>query len=211
MFKEERNGSIKGLWIARNVSTIHHFLFSRASVAEASSIKICLDKYYKWSGQLVNASKSSIHFTKNTKPTIYAAITRIIPYSSTSSSNLYLGLPFLMGNSKKVAFQSILDKVLSRIEGWRAKTLSQAGRLTFIKSVAAALPSYAMSSFLLPNSICIGLDRIFKNFWWGFSPKKVRNLSLKAWDSLCLPKSVGGLGLKRMKDVDLKTWLETSH
>jgi hypothetical protein len=116
-----------------------------------------------------------------------------------------------MGNSKNVAFQSILDKVLNRIECWRAKTLSQAGRLTLIKSVAATLPSYAMSSFLLPNSICIGLDRIFKNFWWGFSPKKVRNLSLKAWDSLCLPKSVGGLGLKRMKDVDLKTWLETSH
>jgi hypothetical protein len=95
MFKEERNGSIKGLQIARNVSAIHHLLFvadllifGKASVAEASSIKICLDKYCKWSCQLVNASKSSIHFTKNTKPTIFAAITRIIPYSSTSSSNL---------------------------------------------------------------------------------------------------------------------------
>jgi hypothetical protein len=210
MFKEERNGSIKGLRIARNVATIHHLLFAddllifgRASIAEATSIKICLEKYYKWSGQLVTASKSSIHFTKNTKPTISTAISRIIPYSTTSSSNLYLGLPILMGNSKKKAFQSILDKVLRRIEGWRAKTLSQAGRLTLIKSIAAALPSYAMSTFLLPNSIYTALDRIFKNFWWGFHPKKVRNLSMKAWDSLCLPKSVGGLGLRRMKDVNL--------
>jgi hypothetical protein len=177
MFKEERNGSIKGLWIARNVTAIHHLLFAddllifgRASIAEATSIKIYLDKYYKWSGHLVNASKSSIHFTKNTKPTISTAISRIIPYSTTSSSNLYLGLPILMGNSKKKAFQSILDKVLRRIEGWRAKTLSQAGRLTLIKSIAATLPSYAMSTFLLPNSIYTALDRIFKNFWWGFHP-----------------------------------------
>jgi hypothetical protein len=108
-----------------------------------------------------------------------------------------------MGNSKRQAFQSIVDKVLRRVEGLRAKTLSQAGRLTLIKSVAATLPSYAMSTFLLPNGIYTALDRIFKNFWWGFHPKKVINLSLKAWDSLCLPKSVGGLGLRRMKDVNL--------
>jgi hypothetical protein len=210
LFKEERNGSIKGFRIARNVSAIHHLLFAddliifgRASVAEVASIKLCLDKYCKWSGQLVNASKSSIHFTKNTLPSISTAIKSIIPYSTNSSNNLYLGLPILMENSKKMAFQSILDKVLNRIEGWRAKHLSQAGRLTLIKTVAAALPSYAMSSFMLPNSICTALDRIFKNFWWGFHPKKVRNLSLKAWDSLCLPKSVGGLGLKRVRDVNL--------
>ena len=78
----------------------------KASVAEATSIKICLDKYCKWSGQQVNAIKSSIHYTKNTKPTISAAISKIIPYSTTSLSNLYLGLPILMGSSKNQAFQS---------------------------------------------------------------------------------------------------------
>jgi hypothetical protein len=66
-----------------------------------------------------------------------------------------------MGNSKKRAFQGIIDKVLCRIEGWRAKTLSQAGRLVLIKSVAATLPSYAMSSFLLPISCCKELDKAF--------------------------------------------------
>jgi hypothetical protein len=60
-----------------------------------------------------------------------------------------------------------------------------------------------MSSFLLPNSFCNALDRIFKNLWWGFHPKKARNLSFKAWDSLCLLKSFGGLGLRRMRDVNL--------
>jgi hypothetical protein len=69
-----------------------------------------------------------------------------------------------MGNSKKRAFQGIIDKVHSRIEGGRAKTLSQAGRLVLIKSVAAALPSYAMSTFLLPISFYYELDKIFRNF-----------------------------------------------
>ena len=101
---------------------------------------------------------------KNTWPSLYVAISRVIPYSTNPSNNLYLGLPILMGNSKKRAFQGILDKVLGRIEGWRAKTLSQVGKLVLIKSAEAALPSYAMSSFLLPVNFCTTLDRIFKNF-----------------------------------------------
>jgi hypothetical protein len=37
----------------------------------------------------------------------------------------------------------------------------------------------------------------------GFPNDKSRNLSLKSWSSLCLPKDQGGLGFKLMKDVDL--------
>jgi hypothetical protein len=89
------------------------------------------------------------------------------------------------------------------IEGWKAKSLSQTGRLTLVKAVAAALPSYAMSTFLLLKSICNKLDQMFKNFWWGFPLSKAKNRSLKSWDSLCVPKAAGGLVLRKMKDVNL--------
>jgi hypothetical protein len=69
--------------------------------------------------------------------------------------------------------------------------------------VAAAIPSYAMSSFLLPSTICNKLDQTFKNFRWGFPPSKTRNLTLKSWDSLYLPKAFGGLGFRKMKEVNL--------
>jgi hypothetical protein len=187
MFKEERNGSLKGLRIAINCSPIHHLLFADdllifggASVSVAASIKSCLDKYCRWSSQSIKASKSSIRFSKNTNPTTTELISNIIPYPSNTNTSLYLGLPILMGNPKKRAFQGIIDKVLSRIEGWRAKTLSRVGRLVLIKLEVAALPSYAMSSFLLPMSFYNELDRILKNSWWRFLSKKSRNLSLKA-------------------------------
>jgi hypothetical protein len=210
LFREERKGCINGLRIARNCSPIHHLLFAndllmfgKASVTEATCFKSCLDKYYSWSSQSVNASKSSIRFNKNTNPAISDAITSLLPYSTNPTKSLYLGLLILMGNSKKIAFQGIIDKVHSRIDGWRAQTLSQASRLVLIKLVAAALPSYAMSSFLLPISCCEELDRLFKNFWWVVPSKKSRNLSLKAWDSLCIPKVLGGLGIRKMRDVNL--------
>jgi hypothetical protein len=54
--------------------------------------------------------------------------------------------------------------VLNKIEGWRAKPLSQAGRTVLIKVTAAAIPSYTMSTYMLPISLCNTLDRSFKNF-----------------------------------------------
>jgi hypothetical protein len=166
-----RLDSLQGLQIARSCLAIHHLLFAndllifgKDTISVAASIMSCLEKYCKWSGQLINTSKSSIRFSKNTWPSKIAAISDIFPYSSNHGTSIYLGLPILMGNLKKRAFQCIIDKVKSWIDGWRAKTLSQAGRLTLIKSVAAALPSYAMSTFLLPTNFSFELDRIFKNF-----------------------------------------------
>jgi hypothetical protein len=146
---------------------------------------------------------SSISFSKFTNPAISASILQTLPYNPKPSAYIHLGLPIFLGSTKRAAFQSIIDQVHKRIDGWRAKTLSQAGRLVLIKSVAAAIPSYAMSSFLLPSSNCNKLDQTFKNFWWGFPPSKTRNLTLKSWDSLCLPKASGGLGFRKMKEVNL--------
>jgi len=81
--------------------------------------------------------------------------------------------------------------------------LSQVGKSTLIKTVVSTLPSYAMSSFLFLDALCKKLDRAFKNLWWGFPKDKTRNLSLKSWNSMCLPKDQGGLGFRLMKDVNL--------
>jgi hypothetical protein len=62
---------------------------------------------------------------------------------------------------------------------------------------------YTMSFFLLPISCYKELDKAFKIFFWGFPSKKTRNLSLKAWDSICIPKALGGLGIRKMREVNL--------
>jgi hypothetical protein len=119
------------------------------------------------------------------------------------NSSKYLGLPLFFGKSKTSAFKDIVEKVSGKIEGWHAKTLSQAGRSVLLRSVASSFPSYAMSSFLLPTIVSSSLDKAFKNFWWGFPMGKSRNLSLKSWSSICSPRVEGGLGFKRMHEFNL--------
>jgi hypothetical protein len=57
-----------------------------------------------------------------------------------------MGLPISFGKAKFAAFKDLLEEVSRKIEVWCAKTLSQVGRTVLIKSVAATIPSYAMST-----------------------------------------------------------------
>jgi hypothetical protein len=203
-------GSLQGFKIARACSPLNHLLFaddliifSTATSIEATTIKSCLDKYCLWLGQSVNHVKSNILFSKNTSSSTIIAIQNILPYDVTPATARHLGLPLLFGKSKVTAFSEILEKVQGKIEGWRSKTLSQAGKTVLVKVMAFAIPSYAMNTFLLPDAFCHKLDIVFKNFWWGFPNNKARNLSLKSWSSLCLPKDQSGLGFRPMKDVNL--------
>jgi hypothetical protein len=158
LFKEETLANIRGLKISRHSSAIHHLLFAddllifgKSTPNEANNIHSCLEKYCHWSSQSIITGKSSITFSKKTNPSTVALILDILPYSPNLAKSIYLGLPILFGNSKKAYFQNIIDRVNSKMDGWHAKSLSQAGRMMLIKSVAATIPSYAMSTFLLPK------------------------------------------------------------
>lgn len=79
----------------------------------------------------------------------------------------YLGLPPLIGRGKNKAFNRIKDQVGRRIAGCKGKLLSRAGREILIKAVAQDTPTYTMSCFKLPNSLCMDLNSMVRNFWWG--------------------------------------------
>lgn len=61
----------------------------------------------------------------------------------------YIGLPSIVGRSKKVIFAHIRDRFWNRIQAWRAKPHSKAEREILIKAVAQAIPTYFMSVFLI--------------------------------------------------------------
>lgn len=64
----------------------------------------------------------------------------------------YLGLPYLVGHSKKEIFNYIRERAGKNSLGWKEKYLSPAGKEVLIKSVLQYIPTYAMSvSFFFPN------------------------------------------------------------
>lgn len=103
----------------------------------------------------------------------------------------YLGLPNMIGRRKKESFQYLKDKVNSRIRDWSIRWLSQGGKEVFIKSILQAIPTYAMSCFLLPNSLCGDLEKIFANFWWQ-KKQGQKGIHWCKWEHMCRGKEEGG-------------------
>lgn len=80
------------------------------------------------------------------------------------NTNRYLGLPFLIGRSKAEIFQYIRDRLWNRLQGWRNKKLSKAGKEVLIKATTQVIPAYCMSTFLLPNSLVDELHKMLNSF-----------------------------------------------
>lgn len=76
-------------------------------------------------------------------------------------------------------------------------------RVSLFKAVATDVPAYPLNFFTMPKSWCLDIDRAFKNFWWGFQPEKKRNLTLKAWSSICSSKAGGALGILSMRELNI--------
>ena len=55
----------------------------------------------------------------------------------------YVALPPIIGRGKKQACAEIKLCIQSKLNGWKTKLLSQAGREVLSKSVAQAIPVYA--------------------------------------------------------------------
>lgn len=90
----------------------------------------------------------------------------------------------------------------ARVEGWNSHFLFKAGKVTFIKSVAQAILTYAMSTFKIPKGICGELDAVLRKFRRQSGPISTE-LAIKSWDSICQPKDRGGLGLRKFYDVNM--------
>ncbi|KAF4361814.1 hypothetical protein F8388_016411 [Cannabis sativa] len=147
-------------------------------------------------------SESAIVFSDNVGMELRGEIKGLLGYRDLNRSDKFLGNPILLTGSKVRDFGFLVDKMARRIEGWKFRLLSLAGRTTLIQSVALNVPIYTMSSFLIPKSICTALDKLVRRFWLKGSDDSSRFLALANWDSICVPKRWGGLSFKKFEDLN---------
>ncbi|KAH9726440.1 reverse transcriptase domain-containing protein [Citrus sinensis] len=201
----ERAGLLHGIRIARGAPCLTHlffaddcFLFFKASDKEASVMKVALTLYGAASGQRVNFDKSSISFSANTNKEVEHSICSLLGVRGTVNHGNYLGLPSFIGRSKSAVFRYIRERIWKRLQGWNQKLLSRAGKEILLKTVAQALPIYAMNTYLLPMELCREIERMMNSFWWGRKGPGSGGIIWMKWDRMCKPKTHGGIGFKRL-------------
>ena len=75
--------------------------------------------------------------------------------------------------------------------------MSKGGRLTLRKSTLSSLLTYDVSLFTIPKAVATRLGRIQGNFLGGSSVECFK-YPLVAWEKVCLPHVLGGLGIRKL-------------
>lgn len=133
--KAAEDGEIQGFSICRNGPKVTHLffadeclLFCRSTLEECEKIQELLTYYEETSGQMVNKDKTTLFFSKNTDVHIQEAIKNSLRVLAIQHYEKYLGLPSFIGKNKKACFTKIKERVWAKMQGWKEKLLSQAGR-----------------------------------------------------------------------------------
>ena len=92
----------------------------------------------------------------------------------------------------------MIERVQSKLEGWKSKCLSPAGRLFLLKAVVSPIPEYFMQCCKLPARVCEDIDRLVRNFLWGSTSNK-KKIHLVGWNKVTNPKELGGLEIFQAK------------
>jgi hypothetical protein len=168
----ESIGSLQGIKISPRYPQISHLqfaddllIFSKANSSNVATILDCLASYQSWFGQKINYNKSGVIFSKNTMGQSAANLCQLLNLKKVSPTTKHLGLPLELNRAKSSSFQELIEKIQNRVAGWKTKLLSQAARTTLISNVAASIPSYTMSSLLLPKTTCNKIDSSLRGFW----------------------------------------------
>ena len=128
-------------------------------------------------------------------------IYRRLGIAATTNLGKYLGFPIIHQGRVGNAYNFVVNKMQSKLAGWRSKLLSKAGKLVLVKSSATLVAEYYMQCQSLPIKVCNQIDKLIRNFLWGSTEEK-RRLHLVRWETVTLPKELGGLGLHNMKDIN---------
>lgn len=106
------------------------------------------------------------------KPTTKRTIKALWGADEVTEHVKYLGLLQLVGKGKGKIFSKQKQRVWKRLQEWKEKLVSQVKKEIIIKAVALSVPTYTMSCFQLPHSICDELGKMMARFWWGQRKEK---------------------------------------
>ncbi|KAJ1418524.1 hypothetical protein SESBI_15821 [Sesbania bispinosa] len=115
-------------------------------------------------GQMVNRDKSRVFFSKNIDQITAQGISNILSMDRTEDLGVYLGFPVLHGRISKNTYPPIIDKVRKKLVGWKASSLSMAGRITLAQSTIMSMLNYLMQASVFPIGVCEEIERLCRNF-----------------------------------------------
>lgn len=171
----EAVGLIHGCKVIRDAPSVSflllsddcYFFFFRASRIEACVMKSILIIYERISHQAINYSSPMLFLVQTRSLRIDWLVCDNLEVGEVSVPLKFLGKPMYVGKNKADVFKFLTDHVRHKLQGWMDKDISNAGKITLLKSAAQTISNFWMSIFLIPSVICEAIEKLMNSYWWG--------------------------------------------
>lgn len=177
-------------------------IFAKADSKNCTNIRETLDSFCALSGLKINLRKSKVYFSPNIDLEQCSVLSEVLGFSSTPNLGKYLGFPLKHSGATSQDFNFIIERVQNKLQGWKSKLLSMAGRVVLSQAVISATPAYVMQGCILPQRVINSIDKINRNFVWG-TTDEVKKMHMVSWRKITKPKARGGLGVHDAKGRNL--------
>jgi len=139
-------------------------IFMKADARELFFLKAILNSFVESIGLKVNFNKSMM-VPINVADDRLEILSRILGCSKGSLPFTYLGLPLSLTRPTVADYWPLVTRCERRLVSI-SSFLSQAGRLQLTNAVFSALPTFAMSTYLLPKIVIKQIDKFCKHCLW---------------------------------------------
>ncbi|KAJ0616096.1 putative RNA-directed DNA polymerase [Helianthus annuus] len=206
--RAQQLGLISGLKMPNDGPILTHLSYAddvmflcEWSEQNAINIKRFLRCFSLLTGLNVNLHKSKVFGVGVSEPEL-ENIAGILNCGAGTMPFVYLGLP-IGANMKRIKYwEPVIRKFRSKLNGWKSKTLSFAGRVTLAKAVLGSLASYFLGIFKAPKAVLKTLEGIRRSFVWGQVGNR-NKLCWIRWRKLARPKVTGGVGIGGLDSFNL--------
>lgn len=88
-----------------------------------------------------------------------------------------------------------MGRIRQKSLSWSIRFLSRAGKLTMMKAILTAIPTYTVSCFQIPVGLCKRIQAVLTRFWWDNSNGN-KKICWVSWERMMKPKAVGRVGFR---------------
>lgn len=165
----------------------------KGNLKAAEKIKDIFRDLESFAGLKLNEMKTKCYFNKfcSNKQSMLDKL----GFTEGSLPVKYLGVPLSNNNITDVECGKLINEIRDKLQGWRSKLLSFAGRVELVHTVITSKVRFWLQTFQIPDCSIAKINSVCANFIWRGGIHKIK------YSDLCRKKKEGGVGLKNLFEL----------
>jgi hypothetical protein len=119
----------------------------------------------------------------------------------------YLGVPLSVRRLKRLDEQPLIDKVAARLPKFKGNLLNVAGRSALVKATMSSISTHMSIVLCLSPWAVESIDKLRRAFLWSGADTVIGGRCKVAWEVVCRPRDLGGLGIADLRRAGIALWV----